>query len=72
VLKPLAEAGINMVKLESRPTKHENWSYFFFVEVEGHVEDPVVMEALESMRNLSLFLKHLGSYPRVQPDIAKG
>jgi len=62
-LKPMDEAGINMVKLESRPAKHENWSYFFFVDFQGHMEDPVVNETIAKMKNLCLHLKHLGSYP---------
>jgi chorismate mutase/prephenate dehydratase len=63
-LKPIAEAGINMVKLESRPTKHETWSYFFFVDLEGHDEDPIVKETVAKMKSLCLYLKCLGSYPR--------
>jgi len=62
-LQPMDEAGINMVKLESRPAKHENWSYCFFVDFQGHVEDPVVNETIEKMKSLCLHLKHLGSYP---------
>jgi len=62
-LQPMDEAGINMVKLESRPAKHENWSYFFFVDFQGHMEDPVVNETIAKMKNLCLHLKHLGSYP---------
>ena len=62
-LEPMDDAGINMVKLESRPAKHENWSYFFFVDFEGHLEDPIVNETITKMKNLCLHLKHLGSYP---------
>lgn len=64
VLKPIAEASINMVKLESRPAKHENWSYCFFVDMEGHIEDEPVKQTIEKMGKICLFLKHLGSYPR--------
>jgi len=62
-LQPMEEAGINMVKLESRPAKHEKWSYFFFVDFQGHMEDHVVNETIAKMKNLCLHLKHLGSYP---------
>lgn len=65
VLEPLAEAGINMAKLESRPARHENWSYYFFVDIEGHVEDSSVKETLSKMKNLCMYLKCLGSYPRM-------
>jgi chorismate mutase/prephenate dehydratase len=52
-----------MVKLESRPTKHENWSYFFFVDLEGHIEDRIIAGTIKKMSRLCLFLKCLGSYP---------
>jgi chorismate mutase/prephenate dehydratase len=64
VLQPMSDAGVNMVKLESRPTKHENWSYFFFVDVEGHKDDPAVAKAIQEMEPLCLYLKCLGAYPR--------
>lgn len=63
-LQPIAESGINMVKLESRPTKHENWKYFFVMDVEGHHEDANIAEALEKLSKSCLFLKKLGSYPK--------
>ena len=66
VLSPIADAGINMVKLESRPTKHENWNYFFFVDIEGHIEDAIVKKTISEMKNLCLYLKCLGSYPRIK------
>ncbi len=66
VLGPIAEAGINMLKLESRPTKHEKWSYFFFVDLQGHMDDQVVKKTVDKMRSLCLFLKCLGSYPMVK------
>lgn len=68
-LKPIADAGINMVKLESRPTKHENWSYFFFVDLEGHIEDRVINETIEQMKKISLYLKCLGSYPMAKEGV---
>jgi chorismate mutase/prephenate dehydratase len=64
VLEPIAESGINMMKLESRPSKHENWNYFFFVDLEGHAEDIILDETIAKMKNLCLFLKSLGSYPK--------
>ncbi len=69
VLQPIADAGINMMKLESRPSKHKNWSYFFFVDLEGHLEDRDVRETVTCMEKICLFLKVLGSYPQaVLPD----
>ncbi len=63
-LAPIAEAQLNMMKLESRPSKHENWSYFFFVDLEGHLEDKKVQETIARMKEQCLFLKVLGSYPK--------
>ena len=64
VLKPIDEAGLNMVKLESRPSRHENWSYHFFVDIEGHLEDAPVQQAVDEMNRMCMMLKCLGSYPR--------
>ncbi len=66
VLQPIAESGVNMLKLESRPTRHENWSYFFFVDVEGHIEDDNVKQAMSKMKDICLYLKCLGSYPKAE------
>ncbi len=66
ILQPIAEAGINMSKLESRPTKHENWSYFFFVDFDGHIEDDHIYQTIEQMKPYCKYLKWLGSYPRVR------
>jgi len=63
-LAPLAEAQINMVKLESRPAKRQNWSYCFFTDLEGHIEDAAVAHAVEKMKEHCMFLKCLGSYPK--------
>lgn len=62
-LDPVNRAGLNMVKLESRPTRHQNWSYYFFMDIEGHIEDKIVFETIEEMKANSLYLKLLGSYP---------
>jgi chorismate mutase/prephenate dehydratase len=62
VLEPIAETGINMLKLESRPTKYKNWSYFFFIDIEGHMEDPSIKDAVSKMKNLCQYIKCLGSY----------
>jgi len=53
-----------MVKLESRPSRNENWSYHFFVDIEGHIEDAPVQQAVDAMNQMCMMLKCLGSYPR--------
>ncbi len=62
-LGPISEAGINMLKLESRPAKYENWSYVFFVDLLGHADDEPVRRTLAKMKDNCQFLKVLGSYP---------
>jgi chorismate mutase/prephenate dehydratase len=63
-LQPLAERGINMTRIVSRPAKTEAWRYLFFVDLDGHQEDPRVREALEEIEHLSAHFKLLGSFPR--------
>ena len=63
VLQPIYESGINMLKLESRPNKRENWNYLFFIDLEGHRQDSIVDDTLSKMKGLCLYLKWLGSYP---------
>jgi chorismate mutase/prephenate dehydratase len=66
VLRPLSEHGINLTKIESRPSKKKAWEYVFYVDLEGHVNDPPVKEALDVLQEGCFFLKVLGSYPRAQ------
>ena len=62
-LEPVDKAGLNMLKLESRPTRDQNWSYYFFLDIEGHIEDSRVAKTIEKIKAYSLTLKVLGSYP---------
>ena len=63
LLQPLAEAGISMSKLESRPARSSNWEYLFFVVCEGHRHDARLAAALAEIGSRAAFLKILGSYP---------
>ena len=63
VLTPMAEYGVNMVKLESRPTRNEKWSYFFIADFEGHRKDEKVAAMLKATKKICLYMKVLGSYP---------
>jgi len=63
LLQPLADAGISMSKLESRPARSANWEYVFFVVCEGHREDPHLASTLAEVGRHAAFLKILGSYP---------
>ena len=64
-LTPITQAGINLVKIESRPTRHASWSHFFFIDLEGHVEDGRIQGAIQMIEPHALYLKNLGSYPLV-------
>lgn len=63
LLTPLAEHGVSMSRLESRPSRCNLWQYVFFIDIEGHQTDPHVSKALKELNNKATFLKILGSYP---------
>ena len=64
LLEPLHTHGVNMTRIESRPSNLGKWQYVFFVDIEGHAEDPPVAAALEDLDRVSKLSKILGSYPR--------
>jgi chorismate mutase / prephenate dehydratase len=63
MLMPMAERGINLSKIESRPSKKRPWDYYFFIDVTGHFEDPSMKEALAELQRFCPLVKWLGSYP---------
>jgi chorismate mutase/prephenate dehydratase len=63
-LKEFSERGINLEKIESRPRIGTPWEYIFFVDLEGHIKDSNIAQSLVSLKEHTLYLKHLGSYPR--------
>jgi chorismate mutase/prephenate dehydratase len=63
MLTPFATRGVSMTKFESRPSKVALWEYLFFVDIEGHRDDPNVASALEEVGRIAGYLKVLGSYP---------
>lgn len=64
LIKPLAEHGIDMTRLESRPTRGRLWEYVFFIDILGHAEDEAVKPALEALAEEAALCRVLGSYPR--------
>jgi len=64
MLKPFADKGINLTKIESRPQKGKAWEYIFFVDMDGHVSDSKVSDALKELEAQCSFMKILGSYPK--------
>lgn len=62
-LKPFAERGINMMKIESYPVKERLWEYLFFVDFKGHLAEEKIRGCMEDLKEATTFLKILGSYP---------
>ena len=63
VLRPLAEHGISMNRIESRPAHQGKWVYAFFIDVSGHVEDPAMKAVLNELGEFADAVRILGSYP---------
>ena len=64
VLKPFMEQGVDLTRVESRPSRSGNWSYVFFIDFEGHKDDVAVQRVLSSLEDEALDIRFLGSYPR--------
>jgi chorismate mutase/prephenate dehydratase len=62
-LNVIADEGLNVTKLESRPRPGTPWEYVFYVDVEGHASSPRMQAALAGLAERTLFLKVLGCYP---------
>jgi prephenate dehydratase len=63
-LGAFATRDVNLTKIESRPSRDKPWEYVFYVDFEGHVDDPVCQEAIAELKKTTNFIKILGSYPR--------
>ncbi len=66
VLEPFAQRGVNMSKIESRPSKRQAWEYVFFIDIDGHQTDPRVAEAIAEVARACTSVKVLGSYPKAE------
>ncbi len=64
LLRPFEDSGVSLTRIDSRPSKTEKWTYVFYIECEGHVEDAVISEIMTELEEHSIMLKRLGSYPR--------
>jgi chorismate mutase/prephenate dehydratase len=63
-LEEFASRGINLTKIESRPTKQQPWEYNFYLDLEGHRLEKRCQEALRALEKKSAFVRILGSYPK--------
>jgi chorismate mutase/prephenate dehydratase len=62
-LNELADRGLNLTKLESRPRKASAWEYLFYADFHGNTQEPRVADALEALAGLTRYLRVLGCYP---------
>lgn len=65
-LDSLKAGGINMTKIESRPSRNKAWEYYFFVDFEGHADEAHVQQTLNELKSHCAILTVLGSYPRAE------
>ena len=63
IIEKFYSSGVNLTKIESRPKKSTAWEYNFYVDLEGNQNEPKISEMLTKIKQDSLFLKILGSYP---------
>lgn len=64
LLQPLAEYGVSMTRIESRPSQRRKWDYVFFIDIEGHAADSPLADALAELEKTSSLFKVLGAYPK--------
>jgi chorismate mutase/prephenate dehydratase len=63
MLVPLKTHGVSMSRFESRPARSGQWEYYFYIDVQGHPDEPHVESALRELRGACAFFKVLGTYP---------
>ena len=64
ILEPFHVHNIDLTRVETRPSRTGIWNYVFFVDFEGHQDDPVVRKVLEKLGERANDLRVLGSYPK--------
>ncbi len=70
-LGEFARRQINLSKLESRPRRGRPWQYVFYLDFDGHWQEPEAAEAIVRLLSLAAFVKMLGSYPAAAPDTSE-
>jgi chorismate mutase/prephenate dehydratase len=63
MLVPLKKHGVSMTRFESRPARSGQWEYYFYIDIQGHPQQPQVDAALRELRDACAFFKILGTYP---------
>ena len=68
MLLPFSEAGVNLTRIESRPSQQKAWEYVFFIDLLGHIVDPKIKAVLDTVSDRTPYLKVLGSFPRADME----
>jgi prephenate dehydratase len=66
IMEKFNECGVNLTKIESRPKKNTTWEYNFYVDFEGNTDDVKISEMINKIKENTLFLKILGTYPAAE------
>jgi len=64
LLEPLAQQGISLTRIESRPSRRRKWDYVFFIDVEGHAEREPLASALAELKRRASLFRVVGAYPK--------
>ncbi len=63
LLEPLSKHRVSMTRIESRPSRNNNWEYLFYLDLNGHIKDQSLMKASEEIKKQASLYRFLGSYP---------
>jgi chorismate mutase/prephenate dehydratase len=64
LLQPFVNHGVNMTRIESRPSRRQNWDYVFFIDLDGHAEEAPLKDALAELELNSSLYRLIGAYPK--------
>ncbi|CAN5880131.1 prephenate dehydratase [soil metagenome] len=69
-LSAFSDSGINLTRIESRPSRKRAWTYVFFADLQGHPDEDRVKQALEALEEHCPYVSLIGAYPEVHPEAA--
>src|SRR5215212_99304 len=69
-LSAFAEEGINLTRIESRPSRRRMWTYVFFADFQGHPEEERVARALKSLEEHCPYVSLIGAYPEASGELS--
>ncbi len=64
LLQPFSNHNVNITRIESRPSRRQNWDYVFFLDLDGHAEQRPLADALLELKSISSLFRVLGAYPK--------